>query len=243
MPGGPNLPTLAAISPQSSPVQHGAIPLLPCPLECGQGPWQSHSSLFLHVNHHLQQLQDVSVFHGWASSARRWICPSCHLLCPQRRPCGTCRKPFSEGSRPQADSYVSASLVVEDWDDSIWHSLLLHPQPVLRAIPSGARAIWLSGLVNELDHLRHTATATAVQRFAVFCRIVLAPLGRGGEEALPAGHVHPLRPHCTLGSGPAHATGPGISFFEPEQRSAGRAGRQRGRAPRGNAARRNPGGP
>ena len=80
------------------------------------------------------------------------------------------------------ENTVPAGLVVEEWDDSIWHSLLLHPQPVLRAIPAGARAVWLLALSHELDHLRGAPSATAVHRLGAFCRIMLAPLGRGGKR-------------------------------------------------------------
>ena len=167
LPGGPTV--FPNMVPHSlSPPVIGPIALLACPLECGSGPWQSPSSLFVHVNHHLQEMQDVSVLAGWATSAKRWICSSCHLLCVQRRPCGTCRRPYTEGGRPLEGHRIPVSLVVEDWDESIWHSLLLQPQPVIRAIPLGGRSVWLQGLANELDYLRRAATATAVHRFAAF---------------------------------------------------------------------------
>ena len=67
-----------------------------------------------------------------------------------------------------------------DVDDGVWAAILANP--VTRSIPAGARLMWYSTLTTALTSCRADSPPEAFLRLAAFCRIALAPLGRGGKR-------------------------------------------------------------
>ena len=151
----------------------------PCPLNCGQGPWSTPRSVFKHITRsHLPGFLDRTPLEPWLLQAKRWICSPCNVLVPLKKNCKCGKGPES----PPATTTVAVAVDTTPDDDTVWTSILQHALPVTRSIPLGVREQWYTALSTELERCSSDAPPEAFTRLMAFCRIALAPLGRGGKR-------------------------------------------------------------
>ena len=155
------------------------IPRLPsfsCPFTCGLGPWQTRRSVLQHVERmHLPHLEDLTAVQTWLRDARKWACPTCRTIARRDYACFTC------GARQFVQPPEPRILLHGDWDDSLWLTVVQNALPVVRHIPPSIADQWANSLTSVLEQVSISSPFSSVLRFAAFCRIILAPTGRGGR--------------------------------------------------------------
>jgi hypothetical protein len=192
-PASPLPSPLAITTPLTTPSEMPTPfqPVIPfqCPLLCGLGPWATVTPLLRHFEaNHLPHITDFAQWQPWLLSVNRSVCQSCKILVSRRTsglppPCPRCRR--STGPPSQLDLTPSPPIHAPvDWADPNLSSIFLTPSAVLRTIPLGAQDAWFSTLADELALITSASTAVEVMRLSVFCRIILAPVGRTGAKHL-----------------------------------------------------------
>ena len=181
------IPTLLP-SDLPSPVDPGppatnlAISSFTCPFNCGHSPWASRPPLFQHISRvHLQSLESWDELNPWLLSAGRWVCPSCKILVCKDKACHKCRREAASDRNVRQRVPLQPPEVL-DWDDSIWFAIISKPLPVIRFIPSPLQGQWAAVLSSEINLVLTNPTQEGVARLTAFCRICLAPFGRGGRR-------------------------------------------------------------
>ena len=130
---------------------------------------------------HLPSLPDTSPLLPWLQRMNRRVCARCLLLAPISGRCRRCDAlplvdlgVLPQGPPAQPDP---SSPLTEDW-----LRMLDNPAPVLRRVPDGSSDLFFAALASELEFISVDSAAADLWRVAAFCRIVLAPLGRGGKR-------------------------------------------------------------
>ena len=115
----------------------------------------------------------------WLQSAKLRLCLRCHLLVSKARKCKRCGD--GPESLPSTDAHTQHSPET-CVDEATWVAVLQNALPVTRIIPSGVRDQWYTALAEEMERCTADSPAEDFTRLFAFCRIILAPLGRGGKR-------------------------------------------------------------
>ena len=165
-----------------------STPLCPaawgCPFGCPGMSWSGQQSCVNHIDLvHLQQGADPAWIAVWMVAAKKEFCKGCRLLVPAGYSCKRCRvRPCQGAGSSGSPARVEPSLADDPVADDVWKEVVRQALPILRVVPLGSQDPFFSQLGLELDLLNEHAGEVAVFRLAVFCRIVLQPVGRGGRR-------------------------------------------------------------
>ena len=129
---------------------------------------------------HLPNIDDWSSLHQWLAEMDRWACLQCRTVNARSRPCLKCKRRITAPADGLAG--LSPSEPLPEWDDSLWSTVLENSLPVIRSIPLGAQSQWFRTLAREIQQSRDNPTSDSIARLGAFCRLALAPLGRGGRK-------------------------------------------------------------
>ena len=151
-----------------------------CPLQCGHQSWATRESVVNHVARvHLPSMTDYSPLGEWLRSANQRICLRCAILVNAKRNCKRCGDGPGTPSSTSATTNQATDTTV---DETTWLAILQNAHPVTRTIPLGVRDQWFGSLSEELERCTADSPPEAFLRLQAFCRIMLAPLGRGGKR-------------------------------------------------------------
>ena len=156
-----------------------AYPCLLCPLGC-PSRWTNEKLLFRHVERYHLEDPIPPLLTQWLEGGLRRVCLHCRLLAPLSGHCFRCKGSPFIGPSPPPGGLQPAQNVEELVPD--WTPLFCHQQPPIPSVPPGCSASWFEAFARECNRLQPASAVSEVHRFHAFCRLVLAPLPRGGRK-------------------------------------------------------------